>query len=489
MPDETYTVETTAAFERAEGRVEERSKVLRKELGLGTLVLTQILFVVGLSWVGFAAKLGAAHAVAWLWAIAFFYIPTAAVVLYLNRLMPLEGGLYQWAKLGFNAFLGFMVAWNLWLYVIVNTSEVGLIVTNFLSYALGPRAAWLTMSNWVVGLADLLIIGLLMSVAIVGLGVGKWIAGAGGAMILLIFALLIMLPLLYLIMGRPTSYHPFAMPLPPINRDTMNLIGKMGFGAMGGFEYVAIMAGETHAPARTINRSVLIAAPIIALMFILGTSSVLAFVRPEDIDLTGPIPQVLSIGFQSFGVLAYLVSVVIILTLAIRLAQSSVIFTAVTRLPMVAGWDKLLPEWFSRLHATYRTPVHSILFIGTITLALGLGSLIGVGQQEAFQILFNANGIMYGLTYLVMFMIPLIGLRGVEPRPTIWLRLAAISGLLMTLLYVVLSVFPVIQVQNQAAFTSKVIAVIGIPNLIGALIYWFARRRAEVTPTAATMAD
>ena len=42
------------------------------------------------------------------------------------------------------------------------------------------------------------------------------------------------------------------------------------------------MAGETHAPARTINRSVLIAAPIIALMFILGTSSVLAFVRPED---------------------------------------------------------------------------------------------------------------------------------------------------------------------------------------------------------------
>jgi hypothetical protein len=31
----------------------------------------------------------------WLLAIAFFYIPQAAVVIYLNRLMPLEGGLYQ----------------------------------------------------------------------------------------------------------------------------------------------------------------------------------------------------------------------------------------------------------------------------------------------------------------------------------------------------------------------------------------------------------
>lgn len=487
MAGETDAVETTKAFERAEERVEERSRVLRKELGLGTLVLTQILYIVGLTWVGFAGKLGAAHVVAWLWAIAFFYIPTAAVVLYLNRLMPLEGGLYQWAKLGFNAFVGFIVAWNLWLFVIVNTSEVGLLVTNFVSYALGPRAAWLTKSNWAVGLADLLVIGLLMFVAIVGLSVGKWIHGAGGVMMLFILALLIVLPLLYLIMGRPTSYHPFAISFPPINRDTLNLLGKMGFGAMGGFEYVAIMAGETHAPARTINRSVLIAAPIIAVMFILGTSSVLAFVRPEDIDLTGPIPQVLSIGFQSLGVLAYLVSVVIILTVALRLAQSSVIFTAVTRLPMVAGWDKLLPEWFSRLHAKYKTPVHSILFIGAVTLALGLVSLIGVGQQEAFQILFNANGIMYGLTYLVMFMIPLIGLRAVEPRPTIWLRLAAISGFMMTLLYVVLSVFPIIHVQNQAAFTSKVIAVIGIPNLIGALIYWFARRKGGGTAAAATM--
>jgi hypothetical protein len=46
MAGEPYVVETTEAFERAEGRVEKRSQVLRKELGLGTLVLTQILYVV-----------------------------------------------------------------------------------------------------------------------------------------------------------------------------------------------------------------------------------------------------------------------------------------------------------------------------------------------------------------------------------------------------------------------------------------------------------
>jgi amino acid transporter len=113
---------------------------LRRELGLSDLVFTQILFIVGLPWVGVAAKQGPAHVVFWLIAIALFYIPSAIVVIYLNRLMPLEGGLYQWAKRGFNDFTGFMVAWNLWLFAILNTSETGIQVTQYLGYVLGPAA-------------------------------------------------------------------------------------------------------------------------------------------------------------------------------------------------------------------------------------------------------------------------------------------------------------------------------------------------------------
>src|SRR5947209_18169967 len=100
-------------IERAEQNIETRSQSLKKPLGLFDLVLTQILFVVGSSWVGAAAKLGQAHLFFWLLAILLFYIPQAAVVIYLNDRMPLEGGIYQWAKLGFNEFAGFIVAWTL----------------------------------------------------------------------------------------------------------------------------------------------------------------------------------------------------------------------------------------------------------------------------------------------------------------------------------------------------------------------------------------
>ncbi len=156
----------------AEERVEAHSAVFKKELGLSDLVLTQILYIVGLGWVGTAAKLGSAHVVFWLLAIALFYIPSAIVVIYLNRLMPLEGGLYQWARLGFNDFLGFMVAWNLWVYVIVLNSEIGLQLATNLSYAFGPRAAWLAGNKTFIAVSGCIVIGLLTLVSVLGLGVG-----------------------------------------------------------------------------------------------------------------------------------------------------------------------------------------------------------------------------------------------------------------------------------------------------------------------------
>jgi glutamate:GABA antiporter len=482
----------TAASERraAEQSIEAHSAVFKKELGLMDLVLTQILFIIGLSWVGAAAKLGPSHITFWLLAILLFYIPSAVVVIYLNRLMPLEGGLYQWAKLGFNEFIGFIVAWNLWLFVIVLTSLIGLQAATYLSYALGPNAAWLAGSKWFISVASVVIIGSLIVISTIGLSVGKWVHNAGGVMMIVIFIALVALPILNWSRGSIAEYHPFAMAAPTLSLFSLNILGKLGFGALGGFEYVAILAGECRDPVRTINRSVIIAAPIIAVMFILGTSSVLALVPIDNIDLIGPIPQVLSIGSRPFGIAAIIAPVAILMVMCMRLAQASVNFTANTRLPMVAGWDHLLPAWFTKLHAKYRTPVNSIIFVGAMMLAMGLAGITGVGEQEAFQLLQNAAGSFYAITYLVMFAIPIIGLRGVKPRPPLWLKMAAASGFLMTLLYVVVSVIPIVEVKSHASFTAKVSGVIIAANMVGAAIFLLAEkrrrmRRADAAPAPA----
>src|SRR6267142_1033408 len=162
-------------LDRAEQKVEDRSAPLKKELGLRDLVLTQILFIVGSSWVGTAAKLGQSHLFFWLLAILLFYIPQAAVVIYLNRLMPLEGGIYQWAKIGFNEFAGFIVAWNLWLLSITVIALGGMFVTTNISYAIGPGAAWLPNNKLAVSLISATMVGGLALIAVRGLSLGKWV--------------------------------------------------------------------------------------------------------------------------------------------------------------------------------------------------------------------------------------------------------------------------------------------------------------------------
>ncbi len=255
------STDSASDLARAEAKVEAHSASLKKELGVRDLALTQILFIVGLTWIGVAGKLGPSHVILWLLALVLFYIPSAVVVMYLNRLMPLEGGLYQWAKLGFNETVGFMLAWNLWLYVIMYTSEVGLQCATYLSYAIGPSAAWMTTSSWFVALSSAVVLTLMMVASTIGLSVGKWVHNAGGVMMLVIFATIILLPILGLVTGTLPEYHPFRTERPAFTLFNLNLLGKMGFGALGGFEYIAILAGETRVPSRAVGRSVLIAAP------------------------------------------------------------------------------------------------------------------------------------------------------------------------------------------------------------------------------------
>jgi amino acid transporter len=199
---------------------------------------------------------------------------------------------------------------------------------------------------------------------------------------------------------------------------------------------------------------------------------VLALIPIERIDLIAPIPQVLSVGFGALGPAAWVGPATILILLCIRVAQASVMFAGNTRLPMVAGWDGLLPAWFTRLHPRYQTPVNSILFVGAVTLAFSVAGLLGVGKQEAFQLLWNASGIFYALTYLVMFAIPMAGVRA-----PLWLKLAAASGFLMTLAFVVLSILPIVQVESRLSFALKISAVVVLSNVLGAAIF-LGRRRA-----------
>jgi hypothetical protein len=109
---------------------------------------------------------------------------------------------------------------------------------------------------------------------------------------------------------------------------------------------------------------------------------------------------------------------------------------------------------------------------------LGLLSLTGVNAQEAFQLLDNAGGVFYAATYLVLFAIPIIGMKGFGVRSPWWLKVACASGFIASLVYIRFTIVPIISVTSVVTFALKIIATVVLVNAIGVTIYTMAKRRA-----------
>jgi len=150
---------------------------------------------------------------------------------------------------------------------------------------------------------------------------------------------------------------------------------------------------------------------------------------------------------------------------------------------MVAGWDNLLPEWFTRLHPRFQTPVNSILVVGVTALVFGLLGIAGVGMQEANQLLDNAAGIFYASTYVILFAIPLFAAARIGLRAPLWLKIASASGALVSLLYIALTIVPIVEVKSPLAFALKLIAVALAFNAVGVALFVAGRRRPRPVPS------
>jgi amino acid transporter len=463
---------------------------LKKELRLRDLVQMQILLVVGTTWIGIAAKQGGVHLVFWIAAILTLFLPSAAVVTYCVQIWPEEGGVYQWTRHVFGPLAGFLNGWNFAMWAIISTSNLGILTATSVAYSLGPNYAWMADSKSVINTLNIMLFAIILVVCIVGFKTGKWVAHFGTMTMILVNLLLVALLFIHPHTSAAHPHHspqsPFslAIGLPMLTLLSFNLFSKMALNGLTGLEQIAVFAGEIRNAATAIWKSAWLAAPIIALIFILGTGSILTYIPADKVDLTGPVPQVLAAAFAggnagsgiNWGLMLGR-GAILALALAV-IAQYALIVAETSRLPMVAGWDGILPQWFTRLNERYGTPVRSIVVIVVLAFIACVLATYGASAQEAFQLINTSDSFMYDIYFGMMFLIPLCTGNRFGKRAGLGLKLVSLCGFCVTVVGAGFTLFPIIDVPNPVLFGVKVIAATLAVNLVGAFIYFQARRPA-----------
>ncbi len=460
---------------------------LQRALGLPDLVSMQILLVVGLTWTGYAARQGPVHVTFWLVGMVTFFLPAAMVVNFCVRIWPLEGGVYQWTRHGIGPFAGFMSAWNFGAWAVLLVATIGTLTATSLHYVIGPDAGWMEDSAALITALNVVLLCFMFVVNRRGFSLARWVAHFGTfvfvAVILLAGALLFF---------HPAGARPAAAPLPPafslhapvMTLLAVNLFAKLTFQGLTGLEQVGVFAGETRTPGRSILRSAWIAAPLIAVIYITVTGALLTYTPAADVDLNGPVPQLLAAAFgggaRAMSLGRMLGAGTNVAFAIATIAQFAVIVAETSRLPMVAAWDHLLPPAFTRLHPRYATPTLSLATIVAIAFAFAVAATIGANTDEAFQVMSVGANVCYGVYYVLMFAVPLVVGTRFSPRPDLrpgpLLRLACVAAIAVTLGSIGFALIPVVPVASPASFAAKVAAPCIMVNAVGALLYWRGAR-------------
>jgi amino acid transporter len=138
---------------------------------------------------------------------------------------------------------------------------------------------------------------------------------------------------------------------------------------------------------------------------------------------------------------------------------------------MTAGWDHLIPAWFSRLHPRYRTPTNSILVAAVLIFCIDLLGSAGVHAEEAFNVLNNASTELYAVAYLSMFAIPVLGYKLFRGRIPVWAAVVSAVGFVTSVAIIALNAYPFDASTAPVPFAAKILGATLLINILGLLFY------------------
>ena len=463
---------------------------LERALTLRDLVLFNLVAVVGITWVATAAKAGPSALTLWVLAALFFFIPQGLAVIQLSSSYPDEGGIYAWTKKEFGEWHGFLCGWCYWINNVLFYPTLLLSAAVTATYVIGRGESGLA-DNWSYVLPFTLIaLSVAVGLNVVGVGTGKWLQNIGGLSVYLPGILLVLLGLHGALTRPPANALSYSQLKPDLtNLPLLNLWATIAF-AFAGLELSSTMGHEIQNPRRNLPRSIYIAAPLVAVVYLCGTGSMLWLVPKNEINIVAGPLQALANGMRNLGSGGWWVIPLAALLLTVaRVGGVGAWLTGSARVAFVVGLDRYFPPAFARIHPRWRTPYMAILIQAPIAVFFLLLSVLGKGTsvERAFLILLDMSLLIYFIPYLYLFLCFMVHCwrskesrseRLLVPGGPMGAIVIGLCGLSITLFAMIVALIPPPGTSDIWIHEAKVgggSLLLVIPSLF---IYWRAKRKA-----------
>jgi amino acid transporter len=468
----------------APAAVNDPKSQLRKTMGFWDVLLFNIATVLGPRWIAAAGHNGTSSISLWILAAVLFFVPGAMVINELSSRFPEEGGLYVWAKEAFGDFHGFIAGWTYWVYTIFYFPGLLLASASMSAYVIGEKGAALSEDTTFLLTVSIALLLVAVVLNIIGLNIGKWLQNAGGVGTYLPLLMLVGVALLVYFKRGSVTHFTWANMMPTWNWDTVNFWSQIAF-AFTGLELVSAMSEEVRDPRRTLPRAVFGAGAMIAFMYIAGTFAILSLVPAADLDPKSGVFHAITLGSVALklGFLGILAAVLVTVGNAGGVGST---VAGISRVPFVVGIDRYLPQAFGRIHPKWKTPYISILVQAVISGAVLIVSQISQSTRDSYQQLIDAAIILYFIPFLYMFAAAIF-LAARKDRETnehavlipggivgVWI--ASGAAFLITLLSIILSLFPPGESSSRMVFLLRTLGWVIGSLAIGLALYWRGAR-------------
>lgn len=389
----------------SEATLQEKKK-LRKEFHLFDMIFYTVAAIIGIDTLGAVSSNGA-QALTWLLISAVtFLLPYGLLTAEIGSTFTQEGGVYEWCKLAggrYFAALGAILYW------ISNPLWVG--GTLSVTAITAIKTFWFLNPNYVFGgnkVVDAIVQMLIALVfiwgttwcAIMSLRVGKWLSVFGSYVKLALFAIFVVLAIVFVLGGHASGAHFTVADLVPSNWGLIvsGILPVLIFNWVG-FELQNGAGEEMDNPQRDVPVS-LIRAGIIAVIGYAIPITVVLFALPKDQVsnaggflkafqvVSGVLPTPVAIG------LGVLVALGVIIALA---SSGGTWIIGADRTYAIAALDRTAPVALGRFSGKYGTPV-GVNAMSGIVATIAMAAAISVNAFSNNPNVATLFGLVLGFT-------------------------------------------------------------------------------------------